>query len=330
MRGACPRRGAAVVVVGAVAFVLAFLGARLFVGTAVPLTNGRPSLLAAAALLLLVGFVLKVLAWRRLFTVGERPHHLALVAANAGASTFGFVLPARLADLLRIAIVRRSPGCPTGVRSLCLSLVMLGLIDSVALAPIALAAAAFPGHAVGMRAALALVAVVGIASAALVLVLPRLAASGPLLRSRVGRWLSPRTSSFRTTSVIVGLLSLCWFARVGAVVVLLGALGVGFSFSLAVLFLCAAKAAGALPGGQAGAGGAVLIATGVGGSTAIDVAVSGQALTTLCGLAVLLVTALWLIVVRLPALRLTPGVARTSAAILRRRVAVPDAIAPSV
>jgi lysylphosphatidylglycerol synthase-like protein len=329
MRGACPRRGAAAVAVGAGVFVLAFLGARQFVGTAVPLTNGRPSLLAAAALLLLVGFVLKVLAWRRLFTVAERPHHLALVAANAGASTFGFFLPARLADLLRIAIVRRSPGCPAGVRSLCLSLVVLGLIDGAALAPIALAASAFPGHAVGMRAALAFVAVVGVASAALVLVLPRLAASGRLLRSRAGRWLSPRTSSFRNTSVIVGLLALCWIARVGAVVILLGALGVGYSFSLAVLFLCAAKAAGALPGGQAGAGGAVLIASGVGGSTAIDVAVSGQALTTLCGLAVLLVTALWLIVVRLPALRLTPRVARASATV-RRRVVVPDVIAPSV
>jgi hypothetical protein len=36
------------------------------------------------------------------------------------------------------------------------------------------------------------------------------------------------------------------------------------------------------------------------------------------------VTALWLIVVRLPALRLT------ASAIVRRRVVVPDAIAPSV
>lgn len=332
MRAACPRYRASVVVVGSgvLAAAAGVLGARLFVGTSLPLSNGRPSLLAAVALLLLVGFALKVLAWRRLFVVEERPHPLALVAANAGASTLGFVLPARLADLLRIAIVRRSPRCPAGVRSLCLSLVMLGLIDGAALAPVALAAAAFSGHAVGMRAGLALVAAGGLAAAALVVVLPRLAASRRLLRFRAGRWLSPRTSSFRNTAVIVGLLSLCWLARVGAAMILLGALGVGFSFSLAVLFLCAGKAAGALPGGQAGAGGAVLIASGVGGATAIDVAVSGQALAMLCGLAMLLVTALWLIVARSPgAGRLALRLARLSATALRRRVAVPDAVAPS-
>jgi hypothetical protein len=302
LRAASPRYRAATVAVGSgvLGLAVAVLGARLLLGTSLPLSNGRPSLLVAVALLLLVGSALKVLAWRRLFASGERPHPLALVAANAGASTFGFVLPARLTDLLRIAIVRRSPKCPAGVRSLCLSLVMLGLIDGAALAPVALAAAAFPGHAVGMRAVLAFVAGAGVASAALVVLLPRLAASGRLLRCRAGRWLRPRTSSFRNTSVTVGLLSLCWLVRVGAVMILLGALGVGYSFSLAVLFLCAGKAAGALPGGQAGAGGAVLIASGVGGATAIDVAVSGQALAVLCGLAMLLVTALWLIVVRLP------------------------------
>ena len=82
----------------------------------VPLSNGRPSLLVAVGMLLLVGYALKIIAWRRLFAVGERPHPLALVAANAGASILGVVLPGRLADLLRIAIVRRSPSCPAGVR----------------------------------------------------------------------------------------------------------------------------------------------------------------------------------------------------------------------
>ena len=50
---------------------------------------------------------------------------------------------------MRVAVVRRYPGCPAGVRVLCLSLVMLGLIDSVALAPLAFVAAVFqaPGWA---------------------------------------------------------------------------------------------------------------------------------------------------------------------------------------
>jgi hypothetical protein len=293
------------------ALAVAVLAARLFAGASLPLSNGSPRLLATVGLLLLSGYALKVLAWRRLFATEERPHALALVAANAGASIFGFVLPARLADVLRIAIVRRSPSCPAGVRSLCLSLVMLGLIDGAALAPFALAAAAFPGNAVGMRAGLALVAGGGLASTALLVVLPRLATSRRLLRYRAGRWLSPRQSSFRSTSGIAGLLSICWLVRIAAVMLLLSALGVSVSFPLAVLFLCAGKAAGALPGGQAGAGGAVLIASGVGGARALDVAVSGQALGILCGLAMLLFAALWLLAVRLtsagrPAIRTSP------------------------
>lgn len=252
-------------------------------------------------MLLLVGYALKVLAWRRLFVVEERPHPLALVAANAGASILGLVLPGRLADVLRVAIVRRSPSCPAGVRSLCLSLVMLGLIDSAALAPFALVAAAVPGHTVGMRAGLALVAGSGLAAAGLVAVLPRLAANRRLANYRVGLWLRPRTGSVRNASTIAALLSVCWLVRAAAVTLLLGALGVGFSFTLAVLFLCAGKAAGALPGGQAGAGGAVLVASGVGGARALDVAVSGQALGILCGVAMLLFAGLWVIAMRLVA-----------------------------
>ncbi len=49
----------------------------------------------------------------------------------------GIVLPGRFDELIRIAIVRRFPGCPAGIRSICLSLVTLGLIDSAALADIA-------------------------------------------------------------------------------------------------------------------------------------------------------------------------------------------------
>ena len=43
------------------------------------------------------------------------------------------------------------------MRALCLSLVLLGLVDSAALAPLAIAAAAFPGHA-GLRVGLGVVA----------------------------------------------------------------------------------------------------------------------------------------------------------------------------
>jgi hypothetical protein len=96
---------------------------------------------------------------------------------------------------MRIAVVRRYPGCPAGLRAISLSLVMLGLIDSAALAPLAAVAVAFPGAGVAARAALAVVAGAGIAAAAVIVALPRLAGGKRALRFRLGRWLSPRTTS---------------------------------------------------------------------------------------------------------------------------------------
>jgi hypothetical protein len=176
---------------------------------------------------------------------------------------------------------------------------MLGLIDSAALAPLALAAAVFPGPGVGMRVGLAVVAAAGVAAAAVILALPRLAASRRALRFRVGRWLNPRTTSRRTASEAWALVSACWLLRAVALFLLLGTLGVGFSFPLALLFLCAGAAAAALPIGpagtatQVGASGAALIASGVGGSQALAVAVSVGALGILTGGAIFLFAVAW-------------------------------------
>ena len=200
---------------------------------------------------------------------------------------------------MRVAVVRRYPGCPAGVRALCLSLVMLGLIDCAALAPLAFAAALFPGAGTAMRVGLAVVAAAGVAAAAVILALPRLAASGRALRYRLGRWLSPRTTSRRAASQAWALVSACWLIRAVALFLLLGTLGVGFSFPLALLFLCAGAAAAALPVGpagaatQVGASGAALIASGVGASQALAVAVSVGALGVFSGAAILLFAVAW-------------------------------------
>ena len=107
-----------------------------------------------------------------LFTRAERPTTLALAAGNGGAALVGVLLPGRFDDAMRIAVVRRYPGCRAGVRVLLLSLVMLGLIDSVALAPLALAGAALPNVGAGVRAGLAVVAAGGIAAAVVIALLP--------------------------------------------------------------------------------------------------------------------------------------------------------------
>ena len=182
-------------------------------------------MLVAAGVLLLFAQALKAYGWGRLFAPAERPKVLALAAGNGGAAVMGIVLPGRFDDAMRVAVVRRYPGCPAGVRALCLSLVMLGLIDSVALAPLAFAAALFPGAGMAMRAALAVVAAAGVAAAALILVLPRLAASRRALRFRLGRWLSPRTTSRRAAAQSWALVSACWLVRAVALFLLMGALG---------------------------------------------------------------------------------------------------------
>jgi uncharacterized membrane protein YbhN (UPF0104 family) len=294
------RRGRLVFTVGtaAIALVLAILTARRFAETSWPFSRGHPGLLAAAAGLFLVAYALKVQAWGRLFAADERPHPLALAAANGGAAVMGLALPGRFDDALRIAIVRRYPGCPVGIRSLCLSLAMLGLIDAAALAPLALAAAALPGSALEVRAGLAVVCGAGVAAGVFVVMLPRLAASRQFVRFRLGRWLRLRTTSLGDASGAWLLVCSYWLVRAMGLLLILGTLGVGFSFPLAVLYLCAGSAAGALPIGpagaatQAGASAAVLVASGVGASQAVGAAVAVQALGILCGAAIFLVASL--------------------------------------
>jgi uncharacterized membrane protein YbhN (UPF0104 family) len=176
---------------------------------------------------------------------------------------------------------------------------MLGLIDSAALAPLALAAAVVPGHSIGVRLGLALVAVVGLAAAALVLVLPRIATSRRVVRFRIGRWLRPRTTSLRAASLAWALVSAGWLTRAVGLLLLLGAFGVGYSLTLAILFLCATSAAAALPIGPGGtatqvsAGAAVLIASGAGVSEALGVAVAVHAIGMLVGASILVSAAAW-------------------------------------
>ena len=67
---------------------------------------------------LLVAQALKAIGWGRLFVPRERPHPLALAAGNGGAALIGTVLPGRFDDAMRVAVVRRYPGCPVGVPSL--------------------------------------------------------------------------------------------------------------------------------------------------------------------------------------------------------------------
>ena len=283
----------------ALAFAFAALAARHFAEARWPLSRGNPGLLVGAGALSLLGYAFKAYGWRQLFARHERPQPLALLAANGGASITALALPGRFDDVVRVAIVRRFRECPAGVRTICLSLAMLGLIDAAALTPFALAAALIPGHSPGVRLGLVLLTCIGLAAGAVVLVLPRAARSRRVLRFRLGRWITPRTTSSRGAVLAWALVSAYWVTRALGLVLVLGALGVGFSFTLALLFLCATSAASALPVGpgaiatQAGAGAAVLIASGVGVSDAVGVALAVQAVGMVVGGSILLFATAW-------------------------------------
>jgi hypothetical protein len=284
---------------GAVTLALAMLAARHFATASWPLSGGPPAVLVAAALLLVIAQGLKAVGWGRLFTSSERPPLLALAAGNGGAALVGVLLPGRFDDAMRIAVVRRYPRCSTGVRVLCLSLVMLGLIDSVAVAPLAVASAVLRDAGAGVQVGLGIVAAAGVAAAIVISALPRIVASRRAGRFRLSRWVSIRTTSPRHASEAWVLVSACWLVRALAFFLLLGALGAGYSISLALLFLCAGAAAAALPLGlagaatQAGAGGAALVAAGVGASEALHVAISISVLGVLTGTAVFVASIVW-------------------------------------
>ena len=95
------------------------------------------------------------------------------------------------------------------------------------------------------------------------------------------------------------LVSASWLVRATALTLLLAALGLGFTFPLAMMFLCAGAAAAALPialGGaatQIGAGATLLIVSGIGTTEALGFALAAQTLLILSGAAVLFLAVTW-------------------------------------
>ena len=270
------------------------LAARHFASSGWPLQHADPALLAAAGILFVLAYPLKALGWKRLFAPGHRPEGMSLAAANGAASVSGAALPGRFDDAVRIAVVRRYPNCPSSVSTLALSLFMLGLIDAAALMPLSAAAAATSTGSPAVRAGLAVVAAAGLGAGLIVALLPRAMASGRLIKYRIARWIGVRLTSHRDAWKAWLLVHASWLMRAVGLFLLLAALDVSISFPLAIGFLCAAAASGALPiapagaAMQAGAGAALLAASGIGTQTAIDFAIGAQALLIFAGAAVVL------------------------------------------
>lgn len=281
-----------------IALAIGVLAGMHFAEAGWPLKDARTDYVVAAGLLFLVAYAFKAWGWNRLFAPHERPGPAALAAAGGAASVTGLALPGRFDDVVRIAVVRKFPGCGTGCKTLALSLFTLGLVDTIALMPLASAGAALTSASPLLKAGLGVVAFAGLGAAGVIVALPR-AARGRLVRFRIVHWLHEHAPSTREAAKASAFVLGSWVTRVLGLFLLLGAVGIGLSFPLAIVFLCAGAASAALPiapagaATQAGAGAAILVASGVGTSSAIAFAVAAQALIILAGAAVLCSIAAW-------------------------------------
>ena len=275
------------------------LAIRHFVAEGWPLQGGDPWILVSVGLLFVLAYALKAFGWARLFRPSERPPSLALAAAGGGASIMGLALPGRFDEAIRVLIVRRFPKCPACVKTVCFTLVTLGLIDTIALFPLALASAAFPDLSPAVRVGFAIVGAGGIGAAVVVFLLPKMTKSARLAKLRIVGWLAPRAAPLREASQAWALVFTSWLVRVAALVLLLHTLGVGFSIPLAIMFVCAGAASAAIPVGpagaatQVGAGTTLLAVAGVDLSQALGFALAAQALMVLSGAAVFVFAVTW-------------------------------------
>jgi uncharacterized membrane protein YbhN (UPF0104 family) len=283
---------------------VAYFSAKHFVRLGWPLHNADPILVGMSAFLFLVAYAFKAWGWQRIFHEHERPGADALACAGATACIGGIAMPGRVDDAIRMAVVKRFPGTRVGLGTIGLSLLVLGLLDNAALAPLASIAAA-DSKSWTVRAGFAVVAVAGVLAATVVALMPKFAGWRRVMRFRIGRWLSNHTQCRKETAAALLLISVSWALRGTAVFLLLNALSMPGSFPLALGFLCASAASAAVPIGpagaamQTGAGATLLLLSGVPKADAIAFSIAAQALVVVSGAAVILLVAAWHLALRL-------------------------------
>jgi uncharacterized membrane protein YbhN (UPF0104 family) len=281
------------------AVVVALLVARHFAHTGWPLRHANFWLVALAGIVTLAGYWTKAWGWQRLFRHGARPAVLTLAAAGGAASVGGIALPGRFDEVLRFAVVRRCRRSRVSFGAVGLSLFLLGLLDSAALSPLAGVAIGFANIGGWLHAGLIVISVAGVLSAVLAFALPRLTQFRAVARFRLGRWVGDNSTSSRETAWAWGAVAVSWTLRTLAVFVLLAALGLGTNFALALAFVCAASASSVLPiapagaAMQAGAGAAILVASGIQAEQAIAFGIASQALLIGVGAAFVLALGAW-------------------------------------
>lgn len=254
------------------------LVARRLSGSSWPLDGARVPLVFLAAGSYLAGFGFRAFAWHKLFPSRERPDGARCLAACGAASASGVVLPFRLDYVVKITTLRRLGGVTLGLETVAVSIVALGMVDAVAMLPLASYALATSGPI--LRAPLIVVVLFCIGCLA-ILTLGQRFARLPLVGRydrlhAIYRRVADSTRLSRPTVVAGLLLFGCWISRTLGGTLLLSALGVPFSPTLALVVLCMAGATSLLPitagGAIAGMGttAGVLLALGVSKGVAIN------------------------------------------------------------
>jgi len=301
------RRWVAGAVFAAVTLLACLLLGRLLTGSSWPLAHASLLLVAAAGLSYFVSFVARARGWRRLFPRDECPGQARCLASVGAAAASGIVLPFRLDYLIKIGTLRRLGGIRISLEAIALSIISLGMVDAIAMLPLSISATAT--SSASLRGPLLLVVAFGIGCCILLLTSARLVCL-PLLRcSRRLRTVADHVSAHKTTagrrsaSIAALYLLACWTARALGTVLLLSALGLRFSPTIALCVICLSAAAGVVPitaGGlvvSVGATAAILLTLGVGKDIAINFSLasgllitSSATLAALCGAALSVAT----------------------------------------
>jgi lysylphosphatidylglycerol synthase-like protein len=282
--------GIGVCVLSLVACVLL---ARRLTGTSWPLEGAHVALALGAAAAYLVSFGFRGAGWHHLFPCSERPDRARCMAACGASAATGVVLPFRLDYAVKIATLRGLSGVRVRLGTIGLSILALGLFDAVAMLPLAIWALATSNTV--LRGPL-IVVVVFCTTCLGILALGTRIVDLPLVhRSRhlnsLARRVAETTRLSRSTVTAGFLLFGCWTSRACGSTLLLCALGVRFSPTLALAVLCLSAAAAILPitagGAVAGASATagVLVLLGVPKDSAINFSLASGLLLTSAALA---------------------------------------------
>ncbi len=278
---------------GGIAFCLLSLGACLLVARRLsdaswPLEGAHLPLVLLAGGAYLASFGFRAFGWNRLFPSDERPDRARCLAACGAAAASGVVLPFRLDYVVKVSTLRRLGGVRVGLESIAISIVALGMVDAVAMLPLAVSALATSGAV--LRAPLIVVVLFCIGCLAILTLgqrVERLPVAGRSDRLHGAYRRAAETTRLTRSTLVAGLLLLgCWTSRTLGSTLLLSAIGVGFSPALALVVLCMSAATAILPitagGAVVGMGttAGVLFALGVTKGAAVNFALASGLLLT--------------------------------------------------